>query len=366
MGKIKRTLIIFIIAVLCLSNAGCSIIRKAYAESIILPPIVNDSFESQQEQSAYSKPIGWQVDAVDQVEIGNVAFINENAYDGQSYYQVSGDEYTVKTEDYIDIDGGESYVFGVKYITSSLENSCTINIETFDNENNLLSTIANQVEEPKLVDTWLDTQFYINASTSVSKVKIAIKINALNGDVGIDYAYGNKDIIKISFGASISLQQGKTEMRFTGQIDKTAYEKFLGKSVSVGILFMPTNAFNQTGEFTIKGLSSETGRASVADKWKNQETIDSDGYYEFACAMKNMHVKEALTVSISARAFIKFTEEGKEKYIYSTFNLEDNSRSIQGVAQKLKADTTNYQKYDELQRMIIDAYALGELPKIAR
>ena len=366
MRKIKISLIMFIIAVLCLSNSACFHVKNAYAESIVLPLIANQSFEVEDTQSAVVKPSDWEVVSANQPVENQLLFVSENAYDGQKYYQLNGGKFTVKTQDFIEINGGERYVFGIKYITSSLENSCAISIQTYDDKNNLLGIISPQVSEHVLLDTWLDKQICFNANENVAKVKMLIQINAENGSVGIDYAYGNKDVINLLFGASISLQEGKTELRFLGRVDKKIYDEYLDKSVSVGVIFMPTNAYKSVGEFTIKGLTSQTGVASFVEKWQNQETAEADGYYEFACAMKNMHKKEALTVSISARAFIKFNDNGKERYIYSTFDIEDNSRSVQTVAKNLKADTKNYLKYDGLQRAIIDAYAIGELPKIAR
>ena len=80
--------------------------------------------------------------------------------------------------------------------------------------------------------------------------------------------------------------------------------------------------------------------------------------------MGNMHVKEALSLLLSARAFMKVEIDGVERYIYSTFDLTDNSRSVQMVASNLKANSDVYNKYDAVQRAIIDAYALGELPRL--
>ncbi len=355
--KVKIGLIVLLVAVISLCNSSFLYAKNVYADSIILPLIANQSFENQD---------GWSIEKVDEsLEENDIAYPNQNAYDGDEYLQLSDGEYLVKSTDFIQIDGQDDYVLGVKYISSSLDNSCTIDVETFDSSNNLISTILGQESSARLVDVWLDEQTYFNANESVSKIKIVIKINAINGSVGIDYAYGNKDIIKTNFGASISLQKGKTEIRFLGRIDKEVYDNYWGNSVSVGILFAPTNALTNAGEFTLKGVSSNASLAIFANKWTNQQIADSEGYYEFACVMENMHAKEALTLSLSARAFIKITAQGKERYIYADFDKESNSRSVQKVALNLKANTELYQKYDDVQRAIIDAYAQGELPKFS-
>ena len=117
------------------------------------------------------------------------------------------------------------------------------------------------------------------------------------------------------------------------------------------------------GDFTLNGVSSDMGRAVILNDCNNKATADLDGYYEFVCTMGNMHVKEALTLSISVRTFIRIEENGNERYIYSNFDLKSNSRSIKEVAINLKADADTYNKFDSLQRSIIDAYALGELPR---
>ena len=140
MRKIKRSLIILMIAILCLSNVACSNVRNVYAESIVLPAIINESFELEDSESEILKPSGWLVEKNGDFE-GDFAFVSKNAYDGVKYYQLSDGEYTLRTEDYIEINGWENYVFGAKYISSSLENKCEIFIEAFDNSNKLLSNV---------------------------------------------------------------------------------------------------------------------------------------------------------------------------------------------------------------------------------
>ncbi len=366
MRKLKISLAIILVAVISLCNSSFLYAKNVYADSIVLPTIYNQSFEIEDNNENLIKPTNWQVEACTG-ELDKCTFIidDENAYDGQKYYQVTDGEYVIKSNEFIDIDGEDDYVFGIKYKTSSLDNSCSVYIETYYDSDKPISIIEGQIKAPVLTDTWLDAQVSFDADIRVNKVKVCIKINAKDGNVGIDYAYANKDIIKINFGASISLKKGKSAIRFTGQVDKDAFDKFLGKSVSVGVLIMPTNAFETVGEFTLKGVSSQIGRAVIADRWNNYDSIDDDGYYEFTCVMENMHVKEALTLSLSARAFIKIVEDGEEIYFYSTFDLEDNSRSIQEVAVNIKSDLENYFRYDEVQRTIIEAYALGELPNFA-
>ncbi len=363
MAKVKISFIMLLVAVLLLCNTSFFSPKNVYAESVFVPQIENDSFELQDGSSEFIKPNAWQVEAKANFNKQNVSYVIENAYDAQSYYCLSANEYTIKSEDYVKIDGSDDYVFGVKYITSSLENSCVMYLETFDSSNNLISTIVGGVESPTMTDTWLDTRVHYTANTNVSKIKIIIELNALDGDVGIDYVYGNKDVVKTNFGASISLQKGITSIRFLGRVDKAFYDAHIDNFISVGIVFAPTNAVLNAGEFTIDALGARNSEVLFAKNWNNQGSIDTDGYYEFACKMENMHAKEALTFSLSARAFIKISINGKDKYIYADFNLEDNSRSVQKVAQNLKADTENYLKYDDVQRAIIDAYALGELPK---
>lgn len=355
MRKLKICLAILLVAVISLCNSSFLYAKNVYADNIILPLITNDSFESDN---------GWQVDCISgTLDETKLNYVYENAYDGARYFALSDGEYLVKTTDFIDVDGGDNYVFGIKYISSSLDNSCKISVETFDSSNNLLSTITGEEKSPNLTDVWANVQVDLTASSNVAKVKLIIEIKATNVAVGIDYAYGNKDVIETLFGASIFLKEGNSGIRFTGRVDKVVYDGYALNSVSVGILLMPTNYLERVGEFTLKGVSSESGRAIIADKWANQNSADTDGYYEFNCAMQNMHVKEALTLKISARAFIKITIDGVEKYFYSDFDLEGNSRSIQGVAINLKADTETYNRFDSLQRSMIDAYALGELPR---
>ena len=355
MRKLKISLAIILVAVIMLCNSSFLYAKNVYADNIILPLIQNQSFEIEG---------GWDIEATDNsLDESKLSFPAENAYDGQRYFALSDGEYLVKTTDYIEIDGEDNYIFGIKYITSSLDNTCQVSVQTFDMENNLISIVSGEEMVAKLVDTWSDAQVYLSANDNVAKAKLVIKIKAVNGIVGLDYAYGNKDIVKTVFGASISLQEGTTSMRFTGRVDKAVYDSYSANSVSVGILLMPTGALSNVGEFTIRGVSDESGRAIIVDNWNNQDSALTDGYYEFVCTMTNMHAKEALTFFLSARAFMKIETGGEVKYIYSSFDVDSNSRSVKEVALRLKADTETYFKYDDVQRAIIDAYALGELPK---
>lgn len=355
MRKLKISLAIILVAVISLCNSSFLYAKNVYADSIILPLIQNQSFETEG---------GWDIEATDAtLDESKINYLNENAYDGEKYLQLSDGEYIVKTSDYIEIDGGDNYIFGVKFTASVLDVSCQVIIETFDSSNNFLGNVSGEIKNPMQVGSWTDVQAYFTADDNVAKVKIAMDLNALNASVGLDYAYGNKDIVETVFGASISLQKGKSSIRFTGRVDKNAFDQYPQGTASFGILFAPTSAVESAGDFTINGIGLDVGRAVILGTCNNGDTADLDGYYEFICAMGNMHVKEALNLSISVRMFVKIQEGESERYIYSTFDLEDNSRSIKDVALRLKENTETYAKYDDVQRAIIDAYALGELPQ---
>ncbi len=356
MRKLKISLAIILVAVISLCNSSFLYAKNVYADSIILPLIQNQSFELEG---------GWDIEATENtLDESKLSYVSENVYDGERYLQLSEDKYLVKTSDYIEIDGQDNYIFGVKFIASALDSSCRVIIETFDSANNFLGNITSQIKNPRRVGEWTDVYAYFNADVNVAKVKIAIALSALNASVGLDYVYSNKDIVKSIFGASISLQKGKSSIRFTGQVDKNAFDNYPIGTAQVGILFAPRSAVEHIGDFTINGIGLDVGRALMLGTWNNSDTADLDGYYEFVCTMGNMHVKEALTLSISVRMFVKIQDGASERYIYSTFDLEDNSRSIQDVALRLKEKTEIYSKYDDVQRAIIDAYALGELPNV--
>ncbi len=355
MRKLKISLAIVLVAVLSLCNYGFPYAKNVYADGIILPLIQNQSFEIEG---------GWDINATDNtLDENKINYLSENAYDGEKYLQLSDGEYTVKTSDYIEIDGGDDYVFGVKFIASALDTSCQVVIETFDSSNDFLGNVRGEIKTPTLIDVWTDVQVYFSADDNVAKVKIAIVLDALNANVGLDCAYGNKDIVETVFGASINLQKGKASIRFTGRVDKKAFDQYTQGTASFGILFAPTAALNLVGDFTLNGVSSDMGRAVILNNCNNMDTADLDGYYEYVCTMGNMNAKEALTLSISVRTFVRIEENGIERYIYSNFDLEDNSRSIQEVALRLKENAETYAKYDDVQRAIIDAYALGEMPQ---
>ena len=99
----------------------------------------------------------------------------------------------------------------------------------------------------------------------------------------------------------------------------------------------------------------------MVDKWTNFYTVIEDGFYSLDCAIRGMS-GQSIKANISVRIFIKYYQDGMQKYLYSDYNQEDNSRSVYQVALMAKADTENFEHYSPAQQEKINAYIEGREP----
>ena len=152
------------------------------------------------------------------------------------------------------------------------------------------------------------------------------------------------------------------------KIDVSSYQTFINNysNVSVGMVFSTKDQVNSVGEFTIKGIPSN-GKVQLMpiDHWNNPKTYMKDGYYTFCAGPEQEgydELEKILNGEFVVRAYIKYTENGKEKILYSSWNMQDNCRSIRQVAQKAKQDIDVFNSYSLDQKEIINAYIEGRKP----
>lgn len=366
-NKLTTMLVVIIITFVCIISYNIVLSDDSVLLSVC-PEIKNHSFENQtiaNDGSGMATISDWIF--LSEINYGQADFVAENAYDGERYYELKNNEYIIQSSDYIELEKNIEYSFGFKFKCTNLDDSCSITINTFDENNLLLKTIDGEEQKAVKENSWSDASVKIATKEDVARIKLTLKIKSNNGNVGIDYVYGNKEFIKLCKGASISLEENAPGIRFVGQIDKTIYDEFYATYdlVSAGMILMPTKYLDRVGEFTYKSIQEEKLEAEFnnAKYWNNQQTCEEDGYYGFNCALIDEIIQENIMMEFCVRGYIKYTENGVEKFIYSDFNRVDNSRSVNQVAIMARADTANFEQYDEIQKEIILAYAENRLPK---
>lgn len=360
MKTIKRALMLILSLALVLTCSASifSTPKNAYAQVNAILSVQNASFEQFDLQN--NIPLGWSVAQTS----AQTDFITQNAYDGTQYYQINDGELSLQTQSATQINGAYDYVVGVKFIASSQNSTCKIGVSVFNGENELIQTYYSEQTQAKLTNSWQDVSVGVAKDANIVSAKIEIVIVA-DGSVGIDAVYGNVDCLTIYNGASISLETLTTAIRFSGQVDKIVYDSIVQdyEDVSAGIIFMLTDKIDAVGEFSVKGFSTINYNCVLvqANYWSNTSTAEQDGCYKFHCSLVNLG-QEQIQVELSARLYLNYTENGQEKYIYSNYSVENNSRSVYSVAVRALADEKTFATYDQVQKNIIMAYAENRMP----
>lgn len=344
--------------------------KNAYASAEIFADVKNSSFESvDSETFGKDLPTDWVIDSQN-LDINKVNVVSINAYDRINYLQVEGDTYLVESQDYIQIENDYDYLFGVKMLFASAEDSVTLIVKTYSEDNELIGTYQSQtiVSTADFIGTWQENFFVLNKNASAKKIKISIEINAINGKVGVDNVYAYKNFIGLYDGASISLERNVLAIRFTAKVDVNIYQTLLNKyeEVTAGIIVSPKSQVLKSGEFTMQGVTEKDKIiVSPATHWNNPLSFEQDGYYDYFSAFASQgysSLEGYINIAFTTRAYIKYVENGVEKVIYSSWNYENNCRTIKQVATSAKQDAQTYNSYSPDQQEIITAYIEGRVP----
>ncbi len=365
--SLSKMLLIIVLSLVVLSSTFV-LPNNAFASSVIFLDVNNSSFENTNSEQ-FNKPFAtdWIINNGD-FDVDNVNIISTDAYDKINYWQFEKATYSVESEDFIDIESAE-YIFGVKFIFSNIDDSCAIVVKNFDANGELVSLNKSEivVSKQEFIGMWQETFVTAEIGDNVKKIKISIEIDANNGTVGIDDVYAHKNFISVYDGASISLERNVLLLRFTAKIDADIYKTFIDnyENVSVGMVFAPRKQVVAVGEFTIKGIP-EDGNIEVitSNHWNNPESYQQSGYYTYSCAFGGDYssLERIIDILVVSRPFIKYTENGRQKIIYSSWNLDNNCRSMRQVATLAKQDTDVYNSYDLDQQEIISAFIEGRVP----
>ena len=368
----KAFLLVLSTVILLVFCTGAFLMPKTVkATEILLPEIKNFSFEQ-------LEPFGWEISASD-IDGGSYHLSNQVFYDGEKSCRLEQNVYTIKNTDFINVDVNSEYVFGVKTYFSEIGNSCKLSIEVFNNNGEYLYSAEGKSAISNKQGAWQDISSVFQTQQNASKIKVKVEVDATSGYVCIDNVYGHKNFLKVLDGASINLEttdlalSRKGQLRFTAKIDKQAYDDFANAynldnpQKSIGFMLVPTTHLENVGEYTFKAFSDADNDKSILNlalnEWSNLYTIDEDGFYKFECILYGIE-EEKIKVDVSVRAYIKYYENGQEKYLFSNYDEMVNSRSVYSVAVKAKEDEQMYSQYSQGQKEIINAFIEGREPNL--
>ena len=181
-------------------------------------------------------------------------------------------------------------------------------------------------------------------------------------------------------GASVRLVEGSNGIRFASTFSKSLIDfvnsnKDVGTAVKYGTIIMPTNNIVEGFGFTLNELNiigKEEGKDYVNIEAVDSITSGGAGGVKISSALVNIN-EENFALELSAISYLRYTKDGRDVYIYSVYNSENNSRSISYVAQKALEDLTDsnnsaykyevtvegnvkYSRYTDAQRAILNGY----------
>ena len=364
--------LLIIVLTLVSTSSVFAVPNKVFANTSIFLDIKNSSFENTITDE-FDKPFvsDWVINGENFVS-DNVNVVSTSAYEGRNSLQLKNGVFTIESKEFIEIENSAEYLFGVKFVFSDVDDSLQISVKTYNSQNEIIATHKSQtiISKQENLDKWQEAFLMVDKDANAKKVKISIEVDSKKGSVRVDNVYGYKNFVNLYNGASISLEKNIVQIRFTAKIDIDVYQTFINNYsfVSVGMLLSPKEQVDKVGEFTVKGIPENGKMAMIsASNWNNPNSYMKDGYYTF-CAGFGQHgyddLENIINGEIVVRAYVKYTENGKENIIYSSWNLNDNCRSIRQVANSAKQDIEVYNSYSLDQQEIISAYIEGRTPNI--
>ena len=148
------------------------------------------------------------------------------------------------------------------------------------------------------------------------------------------------------WGASIRAHDTTSGLRFKGRVNKAFFDDIVAAypDAEAGMIIAPTD-FLDDCEFTVSALTkAKAVQICTVDRWNNEQTVETDNYYGFNCAIVNV-LPYNIDRRFSARSFVRFTENGNVKYIYGSYEEADNARSIKYVAEEALKEAHIYADY---------------------
>ena len=284
---------------------------------------------------------GFVAGALLNIEFGTYDLDSQNAY---FYVGIDGEIVFIKSyaKDSVTLDYG---------VAAQVTEDTDANIRVLDAEKYLIDEVVGDRHAYHVVD---NDGFYTLSSNSgnfafdlVSGVaqlgyykvgtKLAVTGNVVANALFIDFSLVN--------GAQAKLTGKVSGLRFKGQINTEDYNKYAEYITEVGMAFIPVDYLNADGsDFMFKNfvIGETISKLALTQDF----TIDGD-YNSYFGVFGNIR-RENYNRNFAARGYIAFNFVDGIDYIYTAFNVEDNSRNI---AYLLKG---TYDALDDTQREIAD------------
>ena len=338
---IKLTALMFAVILVFTSGIVFSPLSNANAD-VVSEAVVNGGFETDGESYDFYgttcvNPHGWVA-----LSKGIANLDSAVKYDGEKSVKLSSSSnFSFSAQSNFQVENNSYYEFGFMVYTTSLE-KISVGLEVVIYNSKGVSEKICSVTEffPTEINAWEKVSVFGGTSDDAKSAHFTIKF-AHTGKKGcyIDGVFMQKqDVVSIKEGASVRLSGTSSGIRFSGAVDKNVYEKFENEysNVCAGIVIIPKVYYDDLTDFTFAELDKEkmVRLDIVAEKWNNTKSLDTDGFYGFNCAMINIK-KANIVQKFCARAYLRYTENGVVKYVYSDFNVVDNVRSIQEVAKSV-------------------------------
>ena len=162
-------------------------------------------------------------------------------------------------------------------------------------------------------------------------------------------------------GATIRIDSsanGKSGIRFQTYFNVDEYEALKGYIQSFGTIIAYTDTLTSVGkDFTIDNYQDESAYAKVQNTKGTFEYIDDDGetYTAYSMAVVNL-VDYAREFSARGYMVVQYAD-GTKQYVYTDFNVADNTGCVADLAYEIKTNTDMYAIMSQAQQAIFDAYA---------
>ncbi len=149
-------------------------------------------------------------------------------------------------------------------------------------------------------------------------------------------------------GASIR-KTGKTGLRFKGFVSNSVNSALEGKIIEYGMIFAPTD-YIENKAFTLDDYKEGKMYKQVATEY-----VEDGDFNKFYVTMININA-ENFAREFSARVYVKINYDGGEDYVYSSYNVEDNSRSAYEIAKSAYNNAKEYEGYDDETKQAIEKH----------
>ena len=307
----------------------------AVADSSTIVEIPNSGFETISSHKDKNMITSWILEPSYRVVSKNT----ETAYSGQSLKIEKGFTFTLTLGDYLSVENGKSYTFGYKCLAESNVALATISVQVFDVELEKIETFTSDKISVNS-EGWQDVSVTADFNENAASVKLILTVDTSSNKspcyVDEVYGYYNEAVAAVTTftGASLRLALDSPGIRFAGSVNKDVYDEYVKNytEVSAGILITLEEYLTGKTDFTVDALGDNPYVEITAEKWFNQNTVDTDGYYGFYCAIIKINQKN-IEKRYCARSYVKYKDGEKFRYVYGNFSLSDNARSVKETAE---------------------------------